>query len=169
MPMTPRQYATLASEIARTATPKVRLGGRAALHDLHAEAYNTFGDLDRLRPLKATTQAQRAAMGYPPNEPLLLTGGERDTLGMSVMDTPEGVLGNVGSDDKRLFFQELGTIHMEPIPLLSVATYISAARYDVIMLLVAESMCEGVRGLAAMENLLALEMSRDIRTPASTE
>jgi hypothetical protein len=55
--------------------------------------------------LSEATKADRLAHGYSENDPLLRSGGMRDTYEISVA----GTHGAVGSDDMIAFWQEFGT------------------------------------------------------------
>ena len=59
--------------------------------------------------LAASTQADRTAKGYPPNEPLLRTGQMRDSIAHLSALSVAGADGLVYSDDIIALWQELGT------------------------------------------------------------
>lgn len=60
--------------------------------------------------LADSTQKQRTAQGYTPNDPLLRTGSERD----KVHHTVEGDEAIVGSDSDIAVWQHIGTEHIPP-------------------------------------------------------
>jgi phage gpG-like protein len=57
------------------------------------------------RELADSTKLDRVLKGYPENEPLLRTGGLRDSIGSIVIDNEA----HVGSNDDKAVWQELGT------------------------------------------------------------
>lgn len=59
--------------------------------------------------LAAATQADRAAKGYAPNEPLLRTGELRESVEYKAELSPTGAEGLIYSEDKIAVYQELGT------------------------------------------------------------
>jgi len=62
--------------------------------------------------LAESTKADRAAQGYPEDEPLLRTGEIRDSIGhVLAMDSMEA---QIGSNDDKAVWQELGTQHIPP-------------------------------------------------------
>jgi phage gpG-like protein len=60
--------------------------------------------------LAESTKSDRAAQGFPEDEPLLRTGEMRDSIGHQVGEG-EAV---IGSNDDRAVWQELGTAHIPP-------------------------------------------------------
>ena len=64
--------------------------------------------------LAESTQADRSAKGYSPNEPLLRTGAMRDSLAHRAELSAEGAEGVVFSDDVKALWAELGTSRGEP-------------------------------------------------------
>jgi hypothetical protein len=72
------------------------------------EAKRVIGSYDYgWRELAESTQAERARLGFPPNEPLLRTGEMRDSLEHQVVLAEKK--GYVGSNDDKAVWQELGT------------------------------------------------------------
>jgi hypothetical protein len=64
--------------------------------------------------LAESTQADRAAKGYSPNDPLLRTGAMRDGIAHKAELSAEGAEGVVFSDDVKALWAELGTSRGEP-------------------------------------------------------
>ena len=60
--------------------------------------------------LADATKADRAAKGFPDDEPLLRTGALRDSIGHTVRDS----VAQIGSDSDIAVYQELGTRHIPP-------------------------------------------------------
>lgn len=60
--------------------------------------------------LADSTKTDRAKRGYPEDEPLLRTGGMRDSIGHRV----QGGEVTIGSDDDKAVWQELGTETIPP-------------------------------------------------------
>lgn len=69
------------------------------------------------QPLAASTMKSRDSKGFSPNEPLLVTGGLRDSIHSSESG-PEAV---VGSAEARAVWQELGTARIPARPFLAKA------------------------------------------------
>ena len=70
--------------------------------------------------LADSTQKDRAAKGFPENEPLLRTGALRDTIEHTVKSHHEA---EVGSDSLIAVYQELGTNHIPPRSFLGGAAF----------------------------------------------
>jgi hypothetical protein len=80
---------------------------------VETEARALIGTYDyrpRWPELAEATKEERSAQGLPENEPLLRTGGLRDSIHHHV----DGDTVHVGSDDDKAVWQELGTIHIPP-------------------------------------------------------
>lgn len=100
---------------------KLRLAGERAKTELAAptqelmtyvetEAKTVIGTYDfGWQQLAASTQADRAAQGYPPNEPLLRSGEMRDSIISASAPTGVGAEGLVYSSDIKAVWQEMGT------------------------------------------------------------
>jgi len=67
--------------------------------------------------LAESTQAERERLGFTPNDPLLRTGGLRDSIGRTV-GTDQAV---IGSTSETMVFHEVGTERMPPRPVLAPA------------------------------------------------
>lgn len=97
-------FAQFAAERAATANPylvqAVGVAGRA----IYNRAQSTMGDNTKLRSLKQSTQADREAHGYTPDDPLVASGSLRQTLELH----HEGLVAGVGSSDPRMAWHELG-------------------------------------------------------------
>jgi hypothetical protein len=79
------------------------------------EVYRVIGTYEYGWPqLAETTQDERASQGFEPNDPLLRTGRMRDTIWYKVGHDEV----QIGSDDKILAWQELGTSRIPPRPVL---------------------------------------------------
>jgi hypothetical protein len=65
----------------------------------------TFG----WKQLAASTQAQRAALGYPPNQPLLREGDLQASIEHETTIEPFGAAGVLGSHSIIALWQEMGT------------------------------------------------------------
>ena len=70
--------------------------------------------------LADSTQKDRAAKGFPDNEPLLRTGALRDSIEHTVKSHHEA---EVGSDSLIAVYQELGTNHIPPRSFLGGAAF----------------------------------------------
>ena len=71
------------------------------------------GPFEKWAELAAATKASRSAAGFPPNNPLLVTGELLHSIGHRV----EGRKAVVGSTSDLAVYQEFGTIHAaHPIP-----------------------------------------------------
>jgi hypothetical protein len=86
-------------------------------HLVETEAKRVIGTYDYGWPqLAASTQAQRERLGFTPNDPLLRTGGLRESIGHHVNGL-ESV--DIGSNDPKARWQELGTDRIPPRPFLA--------------------------------------------------
>jgi hypothetical protein len=65
-------------------------------------------------PLAEATKADRAAHGFPEDEPLLRTGEMRDSIEHNVGREGSQVVGLVGTNHPIAKYQELGTSHIPP-------------------------------------------------------
>ncbi len=79
------------------------------------------GPFPKWQQLAAETQAERARLGYTPNDPLLRTGD----LARSIQFTIEGDTGYVGSDHPVAAYQELGTARIPARPFLGPALFVN--------------------------------------------
>ncbi len=62
--------------------------------------------------LAESTKADRVKQGYAEDEPLLRTGEMRDSIGTTI--STDGLEAQIGSNDDRAVWQELGTEHIPP-------------------------------------------------------
>lgn len=69
--------------------------------------------------LAESTQDRREAMGYPPNDPLLVTGSLRDSISREV----HGLDAAIGSTSDLMIYHEFGTSRMPARPVLGPAAY----------------------------------------------
>jgi HK97 gp10 family phage protein len=70
-------------------------------------------------PLAASTEADKARKGYPPNSPLLRTGDMRDSIQHEVGEWEA----TIGATDPKMVFHEFGTQKMPPRPVIGPALY----------------------------------------------
>lgn len=103
---------------AETFAPTMEDEARALLADVQ-DRYGVYQD--GWPPLADRTVLQRSDEGYPPDEPLLRTGGLRDSNTYSVETSGDAVTGYVGvpADDPHAVIaaaQELGTLGEHAIP-----------------------------------------------------
>ncbi|MFC2248735.1 hypothetical protein ACETRX_03835 [Labrys portucalensis] len=69
------------------------------------------------RQLRESTQDGRASAGFPPNEPLLVTGELRESIEHN-SDTNDA---HIGSNNEKAIWQELGTTGIPPRSFLAMA------------------------------------------------
>lgn len=100
----------------------------------YQEQAGPFAAWEELAP---STQADRARQGYDPNEPEHRTGRMGETIETTVINP--GRLGEVGSDDQILEWQELGTVNMPPRSIIGGA----AVRME-------QKVCEAIEGPVIM-------------------
>lgn len=93
--------------------------------------------------LADATKAQRVALGYTENDPLLRSGALRDSIGHEVA----GLEAMVGSTSDVMVYQELGTEKMPPRPVLGPAAIRSE---KVIERMIGEAALLGILGLRAL-------------------
>ena len=62
--------------------------------------------------LAEATKADRIRQGYSEDDPLLRTGEMRDSIGRAT--SPDGLEVQIGSNDDKAVWQELGTEHIPP-------------------------------------------------------
>lgn len=70
-------------------------------------------------PLAESTEARKAAMGYPADAPLLASGKMRDNIGHEIA----GNTAVIGSPDEEAVYHEFGTTKMPPRPMFGPAVY----------------------------------------------
>ena len=95
---------------------KIERGQHEALEEaaklVEAEAKDVIGSYRYGWPqLAEATQASRAAAGHAPNDPLLVKGELRDSIGHKVVDHRNAY---VGSNSEIAVYQELGTSKIPP-------------------------------------------------------
>ncbi len=71
------------------------------------------------QPLAASTEAEKARLGYPDNAPLLRDGSLRD----SIVAEHDGMEAVVGSKDPVAAYQEFGTDTIPPRPFIGPAAF----------------------------------------------
>lgn len=69
--------------------------------------------------LADSTEQEKASKGYPVDAPLLRTGEMRDSITHEV----HGLEAVVGSKNKKLFYNELGTLTIPPRPVIGPAAF----------------------------------------------
>jgi len=74
-------------------------------------------------PLRPSTEARKAALGYPADAPLLATGEMRDSISHTVVRRMLGASVVVGSSDQKMVYHEFGTSKMPPRPVLGPAMF----------------------------------------------
>lgn len=117
-------FAKFQTKKALTANPTMSLMVKYATLEIYKAAEETFGDKAKLQALASATVDRRSylmsrgttAIGGT-DSPLLFTGKLRSSLEMM----HEGMVGGVGSPDPIMQWQELGTAHIPPRPLLRIA------------------------------------------------
>jgi hypothetical protein len=75
---------------------------------LAASVHEVFGHDPPLRALKEATQDERTMLGFTPNDPLVRTGGLRETWVPEYGEGPNGPIAGVGSDSKMAMWHEFG-------------------------------------------------------------
>lgn len=83
------------------------------------EYQDGVGPFNSWAPLADATKADRAAQGFPEDEPLLRTGDLRDSIEVTARGN-EAVIGSVGDI---ALYQEVGTDKIPPRPFLGPAGY----------------------------------------------
>jgi hypothetical protein len=90
-----------------------------AAETVEKEAKRVIGTYDYGWPeLAESTQAERASLGYPEDEPLLRDGTLRDSIEHKFVSADEV---QVGSDSDIAVYQELGTVRIPPRSFLASA------------------------------------------------
>ena len=93
-----------------------------------------------------TTKADRASQGYPEDEPLLRSGEMRDSIEHTVGKEEA----QIGSNNDKAVWQELGTEHIPPRSFLggamaeSVPDIISVSGREFVVALVGEKVFQGM-------------------------
>lgn len=77
---------------------------------------SVFGRTPPLADLAESTQAERAAKGYAPNEPLVRTGDLRDSVESAIAIDGTHALAMTGSADPLARIHEDGSAHFPPRP-----------------------------------------------------
>lgn len=113
----PAAFAAFAAGLAERADREARSALDQAARVIQREAKASIGDYQGAATpfgawpqLAESTQRDRVAQGFTPNDPLLRTGHLRDSIGRRVGDR-EAV---IGSDEPVAVFQELGTRTIPP-------------------------------------------------------
>jgi len=128
---------------------------RAAEHiekvakDEFGEYQPAVGGFPSWAELADSTKAQRVALGYSENDPLLRTGDLRDSISHEVA----GLEAVVGSTDDVMVYQELGTETIPPRPVLGPAAIRSEA---VIQRMIGEAAVLGILGVRTLPAALGV-------------
>lgn len=80
---------------------------------------DAVGPFQDWAPLAESTEAHKAAMGYPADAPLLATGEMRD----SIEHQTHGLEAEIGSNNDKMVYHEFGTTKMPPRPVLGPAAF----------------------------------------------
>lgn len=75
------------------------------------------GPFDAWPELAESTQEERVRLGFTENDPLLRSGGLRNSISHRVADLEA----EIGSDEDVMVYQEFGTEHIPPRPVLGPA------------------------------------------------
>jgi phage gpG-like protein len=96
-----------------------KVGLEAAAQIVQHEAKRVIGTYDYGWPeLAESTKKDRANKGFPENEPLLRTGELRDSIEYTIVSDTEA---QVGSNNDKAVWHELGTSRVPPRPFLAPA------------------------------------------------
>ena len=117
--------------------------------DEFGEYQPAVGGFPAWAELADSTKAQRVALGYSENDPLLRSGELRDSIGHEVA----GLEAVVGSTDDVMVYQELGTETIPPRPVLGPAAIRSEA---VIQRMIGEAAVLGILGVSQLPAALGV-------------
>lgn len=140
-----KQFAGVLEKLAVPALARVALD--AAAKSIEAEAKAEIGTYQRSNmgpyepwaELKDATKAERERLGFTPNDPLLRTGGLRDSISREV----HGLEAAVGSTSDVMVYQEMGTRTIPPRPVLGLA---ASRKTEDVLRIVGESVRIGFLG-----------------------
>ncbi len=93
------------------------------------EYQDAAGPFNAWPQLAESTQAERARLGFAPDEPLLRTGELRDSISREVRADEAAV----GSTSDIMVYQELGTSRIPPRPVLGPAAFKNKDRIEQIL------------------------------------
>lgn len=102
--------------------------------------------------LAESTKSDRAAQGYPEDEPLLRSGEMRDSIGRT--SSFDGMEVQIGSNSDIAVYQELGTQHIPPRSFLGGAT---ADKLPEIKEILARTFIAALIGEQVFEGMLLIE------------
>ena len=127
------ELATFMATSARRARHELKEETSHLLDGAVTEAKSLIGhELEEWAPLAPRTIAEKQRLGYTgqvsETDPLLRTGQLRDSIGRKVAEDFEGVVGEVGSDDRIAGYQEMGTSRIPPRPFLTPSMKSAEAR-----------------------------------------
>lgn len=100
-----------------TAVAKAKFGTYQSAYD----PGGNFGPFPAWDVLAPSTQAQRVALGYTPNDPLLRSGAAQASVSYDLGGTYRAEKVTLGSTDPNMLYQEYGTIHIPPRPVIGPA------------------------------------------------
>lgn len=100
--------------------------------------------------LADATKADRSRHGYPEDDPLLRTGGLRDSIEHTVQDS----VAQVGSNSDIAVYQELGTAHIPPRSFLGGAM---AEKLDDVKKIIGESAVAALVGEQVFNRKMEIE------------
>lgn len=113
--MSPGEFAQRLKLAAVRAREEITIPTEEAMSEVAARAKEVVGTYAYGWPqLADRTQEDRVALGFPANEPLLRTGGLRDSIEHRAEPTAIGAEGLVYSDAKEALWAEMGTSRGEP-------------------------------------------------------
>ncbi len=99
--------------------PAIVRHGAEAIRDRARSYIGTYDAKPRWPELAKSTKKERAHKGYAENEPLLRTGEMRNSIEITI--SPNGLEAQIGSDNDKAVWHELGTSRAPPRPFLQPA------------------------------------------------
>ena len=113
--MSPSEFAAKVLAPALVGTEALSVPTEAFMEKVRDKAKSVIGTYAYGWPeLADRTKEDRAALGYPENEPLLRGGDLRDSIEIRAEPTAIGAEGLVYSDKKTALWAELGTVTQPP-------------------------------------------------------
>lgn len=109
---------------------------------LYEHVIKVMGDASKLQPLAPSTQAERVAHGYTPNDPLVRSG----ELLHSQEVAAEGHVAGVGTQNPIMVYQEFGTPKIPPRPTYKIALNEALPEVFQIALKAGPAVLDGARG-----------------------
>lgn len=93
------------------------------------EYQSSVGSFPAWAQLADSTEAQKAANGYPMDAPLLATGAMRKSIQHQV----SGLEAQIGTNDEKMIYHEFGTSKMPPRPVLGTAAFRNKKKIEQIL------------------------------------